>query len=52
MHFSAFTNPIAVFFPLFVDLINPIAGKDNWGKRAVEVLEENLPMSQRLHRMR
>ena len=53
MHFSAFTNPVAVFFPLFVDPINLMAGEDNQGKRAVEeVPEENLPMSQHLHRMR
>ena len=48
-----FTNPIAVFFPLFIDPINLMVGEDNWGKHAAEeVLEENLPMSQRLRRMR
>ena len=53
LHFSTFTNPVAVFFPLFVDPINPMAGEDNRGKRAAEeVLKENLPMSQRLHHMR
>ena len=53
MHFSALANSIAVFFPLFIDPIDLMAGEDNRGKRVVEEFsEENMPMSQRLHHMR
>ena len=37
------------FLPLIVDSFNPMAGEDNRGKHvAEEVLEEDMPVSQRL----
>ena len=49
--FSACQNPVVVFLLPFVDLI--MAGEDNRGKRAVEEISgEDMPMNQRLRRMR
>ena len=53
LHFSAFSNSVAVFPPFFIDPIDLMASEGNRGKSvAEEVPRENLSMSQRLYRMR
>ena len=53
---SAFLHPRKLYsglLPLLVDPINFMAGEDNRGKRAAEeVPEENMPVNQRLGRIR
>ena len=52
LHSFAHAYSVAFFLHL-VDLINPMASEDNRGKRAAEEIpEENMPMNQRLRRMR